>query len=293
MRKVIYIFIIFLSTGLNSFAQVDTNRTLFGRINDKFFDLPNYVNYYTLGFDYGFSTVTLPAEKFKGDLADAFSLGFKYGFTRFYDIEGEKDFIYFASETAAIANTSSHLWFKESGSGIGSDNWRFGIGYKNGYGYDLGDNKLFILYHGSNILWSVVDFESPGIDMSDQKILDVFDMKTKFGSSFQAGALYNLSDNFLLDAHIDRSAAYSSLHFAPWAVSSVLELLLQRSVDFIGDDMLRLNKNKWPVLNVLIKSGISFLFSELRRNEPFWLFESGSQMNNYHFKIGITYIFLD
>ena len=49
--------------------------------------------------------------------------------------------------------------------------------------------------------------------------------------------------------------------------------------------MVKLNKGKWPLINLVAKYSISFLFNELRKSEPVWLFESGKALNYNSFKI--------
>ena len=291
IRKTLFIFFIVFARPLLAQYEDDSTLTIFDKINEKFFNLPQLINFTTLDLYYGYSVPDLHGVNLNPELEDAFKLGFNYGFTRFYNVRTDPDHFYYASEIASIANISSHMKIGPGiYDGITTDNWRFGLGYRNGYGYDFHNGSYLILYHSGSLEWSTIDFE--GMPDNDRaiEIVRKYDERTKFGNSFEAGVLYNPIDNFFLNAGLSHTLVHPGFDIDNWVVYSFGELILQRTIDFFGDGLLMTNGKRWPVINMVAKYALSYMFYKFKQADSFWPFNTGNTVSYDEFKIGVSFI---
>lgn len=293
MVKLQYIIILLLLSHLPAYTKSDEEVTIWDKILDKYWNIPAHLqNYPTLELNYGLAQPEFTNIDFSGQLALTYSLDLKYGFTRFYALKEMPDRLYYASEFAFMSNQSSHLKPKQIPfEGMTTDSWRFGIGYRNGYGYEFGDYSKLILYHSSSMVWTTVDFEGKAFIPEDINTLKHFDEVTRFGQSFEGGALYSLTDLIYLDAGIENQVIYPRNNFGQWLVPLFGELIIQRAIDFFGDELLLSNKTSYPVLNAAVKYAVSYILFTLKRNDMNWPFDSASPMTYSNFKLGITLVF--
>jgi hypothetical protein len=274
-------------------SNSDEDKTVWDKILDKYWNIPVHLqNSPTIELTYGLAQPDFTNTEFSGKLALAYSLDLKYGFTRFYGFKGMPYRFYYASEFAFMSNLSSHIKPRQiPANGITTDNWRFGIGYRNGYGYEFGSLSKVILYHASSLVWSTVDFESSPQNQNDLKTINKYDEITRFGQSFEGGAIYSLTDIVNITAGVENQVIFPRHNFGQWLVPLFGELIIQRTIDFFGDELLQSNKDSYPVLNAALKYTISYILFTLKRNNMNWPFESAPPMTYSNYKIGFTFIF--
>ena len=97
--------------------------------------------------------------------------------------------------------------------------------------------------------------------------------------------------NFYFRTAFNRSFIMPSFNLFQWMPGVMMELLIQRTIDAFGEQLLKRNPRIFPVANFLLKNSISFLLYELRKNNMFWPIASDKPMNVYYFSIGIKFVF--
>ncbi len=294
MIKIKFIVIIFLLSAFCAHSKNEEGEpTLWDKILDKYWNIPTHLqNSPTIEINYGLAQPQFVNIDFSGKLAMAYSLDLKYGFTRFYGFKELPGNFYYASEFAFASNQSSHLKFPQFPyQGLTTDSWRFGLGYRNGYGYEFANLSRLILYHSSSLIWTAVDFEGSGNSPGDSATIKKYDETTRFGQSFEAGAMYSLSGMVYLNAGVENQIVFPRHNFGQWLVPLFGELIIQRTIDFFGDDLLKANKLSYPILNAVLKYTISYILYTLKRNDMNWPFESASPMTYTTYKLGITLMF--
>ena len=263
------------------------------KILDKFYFYPKLPeNQVTLDLVYGFSNIDLP-DGFEGlSISKTYDVEFRYGFTRINDELRVPGRFYYASEYALLSNSSSFLkpnfWIN---TGINIDSWRFGIAYKNGYGYQMPGNKRLALYHSGMLTWTSIDFEQIPVDDYQKMFINQFDEKVKFGMSFEGGIIYNFYENFNLNMAYDQSLVFPYHEFMKWAGAATIDLIVQRTIDYLGDDLLEEYPDLFPFVNFLMKNGYSYFVYSLRKDNMYLPFDSSPALSYDHFKLGITIIF--
>lgn len=296
MKKFVFVYILFFASQFFLYCDdqyEEEEKTIGERIIDKFYDYPELPeNRVTLDLVYGFSNIGLP-DGFEGlSIAKTYDLELRYGFTRInHDIDVEDRF-YYASEYAFLANSSSFLkpsfWIS---TGINIDAWRFGIAYKNGYGYEMMNNQRLALYHSGMLSWTSIDFELIPVDPYQRGFINHYDEQVKFGMGYEGGFLFRFYENFNLNLAYEEALVYPYHELFKWSGSAVMDLVFHRTVDFFGDDLLKEYPDLYPVLNFLIKNGYSYFIYSFRDDEMNWPFDSSSPLIYTHFKLGITVIF--
>jgi hypothetical protein len=259
----------------------------------KLYNTPkNVKNDPTIEVSYGLNVLSLPNDIFNESFALDYKLQLLYGFSRFYGLRGVPEVDYFASEYAYISNISSHLkprnWINND---LTTDIWQFGFGYRNGYGWNQPNGSQIFLYHSGSIDWTHVDFEMPSKLPVYQHVLDEFDDMMKFGTTFNCGILYSLNETFNINANLSQSQTFPEYDFGKWAGSAGSELLIQRLIDYFGNDVIRSNVKYGPLYVFLLKSGISSVIYQLRKSKSFYPFNSKYALSNYGASIGIYLTF--
>lgn len=261
---------------------------------ERMFVIPKWLeNQPTLGFKYSISTPTIPLKHFASKLSNTYSFDLSYGFTRFEETDeyGLENILYYASESASIENISSHLKPSSINKDITSDNWNFGFCYKNGYANIFPNSSFLTFYHSSSIEWTHLDIELAALNERDQKEFDKFDEKFKFGSCFEAGIMYNITDVLNFDISYFHSLTYQNTEYGKWLGASFLELILQRTIDFWSFEIVKNNAYYGPFLNFLCKNSCSFILYEFRRKKQFFPFNSEYALSYDGVKFGFTFTF--
>ena len=223
--------------------------------------------------------------------APVFPLLFKYGFSRINPYVKVENRFYNAGEYVAVENITSHFHPKDwQRDGNTVDIWRFIGGYMNGWGYIINGHH-YAFNHASFIGWARSDIELPSQDSDNQKVLDRYDEKYRFTNGFEASIEIEMIENFYFRTAYNKSIIMPSFNFFEWIPGVLTELLIQRTIDVFGEQLLKRNPDIFPAANFLLKNSISFLFYQLRKNNAFWPVHSPAPMNVYHFTIGLKFVF--
>jgi opacity protein-like surface antigen len=273
----------------------DTNNVFQPTPFDKFIERLNYSkeseNQYIIGLKYGLSSLTDPHPAVFSELSDVYFLTIQYGFIRIEEEYNESSYLHLASETAFLGNYSSHMSHKSlTFPGKTTDCWRFGFNFKNGYGYNLKYGKILLL-HSGDISWSKIDYENLGESGEEQNRYDVFDEKYKFGTSYGAGLKYYFFDGLAVDLAYEHSLVFPKFLGWKWFGTATTELLIQRAIDYFGEDLLDDYPKYFPVYNLIIKNAVSMIFYELRRNQMNWFFKTEPPLSYDGLYIGLNFTF--
>jgi len=76
-----------------------------------------------------------------------------------------------------------------------------------------------------------------------------------------------------------------------WFGSRGIELAAQRMIDRFAYEYREQFRDNLPILNFLLKTGISYIIYEQRRGSMNFPFKSGEPMNYDTFKMGLSFVF--
>ncbi len=179
---------------------------------------------------------------------------------------------------------------------IGSKRWVITWGDSKGYGWALSNNADLVLYSSDIFNWTRIDFNTENI--TDTTALPAIKVKTdniaddlRFGRSFEAGIRLRFFDNISLIAGYEQEQIFPRFKIWKWAGSEIIEAAISGlASDFISK-VIKRSSVGGPIVNFIIKNGISYAFYELRRKDMNWPFKTEAPLVFDNFKIGVSFTF--
>ena len=185
-----------------------------------------------------------------------------------------------------------------------SDMWRFGIGWRSGYGYRLGAITI-TPYHSSGFAWSRVEMQTSDYDfylltnppipydkaVNDINILNRYQDSFRFGTVNEGGISLTISNVVSINSGYEAAVIFPRYMFWNHAGSFLIEegglALLDHFIDEIADR----SPIAAPIINFLLKNGYSYAFYTLKKDKMNWPFETEAPFTYETFKFGITVTF--
>ncbi len=177
-------------------------------------------------------------------------------------------------------------------------NVQFGFAEMKGYGYQFTPNSGLYLYHGTGISWNSINFESkiPLVRPTEQMIkneqmLETYTGIMRFGQNFESGLKLQVYDPVSITASYSRSIIFPRHLFLQWAVSNMIEGIGQGIVDEFSKAVIKSSPSFGPIVNFVLKTGVSYGFYELRKTKMNWPFNSVSPLMYDSWKVGMSFEF--
>lgn len=286
--KYLFIIILFISP-LGVFSQEDDENSL-GNVLLRYFSTSKSKNQPLLDIHYGPENLTLDAINL--NFEDNFTLQVDYGFYR-YDNDLSKDgILYYSAEKAFFANSSSRLKISEvNESNQTTDIYKYGFSYMNGYGYGSVDGQKALFSHESGFIWSQIDIENFDGNENPGDFLSAFDQNHNFGTFYNSGFRYSLSNTINLSLKYQHQLVYADFGGWNWIGGWMAENIMQRWIDLFHPYLSKSFGRFYPVIYHAYKTGVSFLLYELRNRESNWPFRGSEVMNMQSFRIGFSFVF--
>ncbi|MFN8368468.1 MAG: hypothetical protein U0Y96_14620 [Candidatus Kapaibacterium sp.] len=169
--------------------------------------------------------------------------------------------------------------------------WKIGFLNTSGYAYlDSDKEPTLSLLHEGSMVWTSVNSTIPAGNL-DGPSISAFD-HSYFG--YQTGAIvrYNVTNGIALDAQWQRGVLYNDFSFFGWLGSVIIEQVGVGLLDgMVMDGMKKKSVKSLPVANLILRTALSFGFSELRRSTQHFPFKSSSPMIFDGFRIGTSISF--
>lgn len=243
----------------------------------------------TIETNYGFSknSLHLLAGKFnKTNLAEI-----KIGYTHENTISGSENIMKYKSSNFGLSNISYKLAQKSTTADYNADMWRFAVGWDRGYGYKPGQKSAIIFYNGSGFTWSKLKIKDNIPNHADSLSLNFFNNSFRFGQKTEGGVKIQIIPQLVFNAGYERAEVFPRLLFWKWAGSTLIEIAGQAMLDEFVDKILDSTPMAAPVINFLLKNGLSYGMYELRKEKMNWPFNTPAPFLTDSYKFGITFIF--
>lgn len=162
---------------------------------------------------------------------------------------------------------------------ISYDIWKFGLGYRKGFGYRI-NNMAILPYYQMGLVWNKMNINLPNNESSfltneELTTLRYYEDQIKFGSTNIAGV------DFRLSSFIGIGASYETTIFFPYHKfwkqfgSYFIETLAQTSLDYLTEGVIiRAIPELTPILYFVLKNGLSYYFYTLKQDEMNWPFNT-------------------
>jgi len=185
-----------------------------------------------------------------------------------------------------------------------SDMWRFGIGWRSGYGYRFGSFTI-TPYHASGFTWSRVEMQTSDYDfaqltsppipyekqLNDYNILNRYQDSFRFGTVWEGGISLTVSNTFSVNTGYEAAVIFPRYMFWNHAGSFLIEEAGLSLLDHFIDEIALRSPIAAPIVNFLLKNGFSYAFYTLKKDKMNWPFETEAPMTYETFKFGLTITF--
>jgi hypothetical protein len=178
----------------------------------------------------------------------------------------------------------------EAGS-IESSVWRFGVGDKQGLGYEVDTDVSIVPYRASALLWTQLSVKNLPTDTIAAATVNLFNDSFRFGKQTEAGILVQFTKNSGISIGYEYSVIFPRHLFWYWAGSEVIESIALGLTNNFVRSIEKSSPNAAPIVAFLLKNGISYGLYELRKKNMNWPFDTAPAMSYSGFKLGVNLAF--
>ncbi len=245
----------------------------------------------TISLNYGFSDIS--RTDVQAPFADNNLIELKLGYT-YKKITKYADYIEKSTFNYGFLNRNSTQLAggSDTNSDIETNNWQFGFGWSNGYGYKIGESASIIPYYTSSLTWTNLDFTDDSLMYpEDERIKELYDETFRFGSSSESGVRIQPTSLISIDAGYERSIVFERHLFWKWAGSGIIEVAANGLLDVFIKEVFKSSPSAGPIVFFVLKSALGYGLYELRQDKMNWPFPSAPPIAMDNFKFGVTLTF--
>ncbi len=194
------------------------------------------------------------------------------------------------SHYAEFAIDNADLWKNNTVGNLDAESVMFGIGWDKGYGYAAG-SSAFLFTTGNGFGWTRLRINNAILHNSDVNKLAYFDDTFRFGIKSESSIKMQFIPALSVDVSYERAQVYQRVLFWKMGASLITEAACQGLLDeFIGK-VLKSSPTAAPILNFVLKSGLSYGIYELRKDAMNFPFGGEDPLMKATYKIGMTFNF--
>ncbi len=218
-------------------------------------------------------------------LPKGYSYELYYGFFRKSEEYYYDDFFYHSHEYAFGGNTTSKL---DPNADFGRllDSWRWGLGWQDGFGYNVNNVEIFLIHKGSfnwtNIMLNFYE---------EDRAIRTFTNGLRFGQNFGSGIMVKVAGPFHVSMTYEKSLIHRRYVFGQHLVSWGLENILQRSIDLFEYELAYKFGKMYPIFYLAYKTAISSIFYKLREENINFPYQGDRPLVANSFNITFNFIF--
>ena len=127
--------------------------------------------------------------------------------------------------------------------------------------------------------------------IKNEQMLETYTGIMRFGQNFESGLKLQVYDPVSITASYSRSIIFPRHLFLQWAVSNMIEGIGQGIVDEFSKAVIKSSPSFGPIVNFVLKTGVSYGFYELRKTKMNWPFNSVSPLMYDSWKVGMSFEF--
>jgi hypothetical protein len=226
---------------------------------------------------------------FDGTFAPGGILELRIGYTdvaqRKKVLDVEERFVY-----GGVSSTDYSLISPESGE-VESEMIRFGVGARNGFGWNLAFMDL-IPYGGYSFDLSKTTFTQTGpISGADSAFLGRVGGDYRFGQSFEAGMQLRVFPFLGVNLAAHGQIAFPRLIFPEWVVSYLTVASGLVIISEFSEDIVNSSTVFGPIMYFVLRNGFAYGFFAAMKNQQHWPFSSESPLAVESFKISALIVF--
>ena len=172
--------------------------------------------------------------------------------------------------------------------------WRFGLGLRKGYGYNIANNSAIFPYYQMGLAWSRGEYSEPNIVSfaGATSYFRRFDRDLKFGTINNAGINVQLTRFLTLNSSFETFIIFPRYLVIKQFGSFFIELLSQTGLDYFTEGVIIKAVPKiTPVFYFILKNSLSYLFYTLKKDNMNWPFNTEAPLTLETLKFNVTVTF--
>ena len=216
-----------------------------------------------------------------------------------YVIKYRNRFAFLGNFTKDLSNSTNDL------NKLNANIWRFGFGWLEGYGYQVGKSAI-IPYTSNSFVWtrlklgkysiynptSSLGIESnSNISKEDINTLMLFNDSFRFGTMTEGGIRIQLVPLFSVNAGYERAIVFPRHLFWKHLGSMAIEWAGIGAIDVFVREVMNESPAAGPIVSFILKNGLSYGLYQLRREKMNWPFNSAEPLTLDTWRFGVTFTF--
>ncbi|MCB9207252.1 MAG: hypothetical protein H6611_08095 [Ignavibacteriales bacterium] len=297
MKKVLIAILFLIFSGQNCFAQDRLNNS--NSLNDFSFG-----NWYSgtknfIEVSYGFSELKNKdlITSIKSNTLTEIKLG-----KRYLKPAGNYRILQFEDNYLFSSYVNDNLNDLDRQTNISFEIWRFGLGFRKGYGYSFGNIAILPSYQ-MGLVWNQSNFRTPNLDyflqnvgnpfpQNDISLIKNYDNAIKFGTNNIAGIDFKIGSTFNIGGGYETQIILPQYLVWKHLGSILIETLSQTGIDFLIEGVIiKASPTLTPIVYFLLKNGLSYFFYTLKQEDMNWPFNSKAPLTLEAVKIDLKITF--
>ncbi len=173
-------------------------------------------------------------------------------------------------------------------SDISTNTFRFGMGWADALGYKFGNSAL-LLGSEQGFGWSRLKVNDKLTDVSDLAKLRYYDNQFKFGINNAATLKFSIVPSVAVNVSYERAQVYQKVIFWRTAGSILAEQISYGILDEFIDEVVDHSSVGAPVINFILRNGLSYGIYELRKEKMNFPFKGEDPLMESTFKVGLSF----
>ncbi len=240
-------------------------------------------------FNAGYGSVS--HKKFNGTFADVGSMELKLGFT---ELKKYKKYIQALDERYLFGTYTSSDLIKSISpeeNSVKSEMWRFGMGNRLGYGYEIGNSSL-ILYNQLQLAITKPQFsDTASLPQEDMYILNRLSGDYRMGTTFEGGVMFYIAKSISINGGLEGAVVYPRYLFMKWMGSFALQAISLGLVSYFSEAIINASPFLGPIMYFALKNGIAAAWYFAMKDQMYWPVESEAPMAIATFRLGASLTF--
>lgn len=286
----ISIIILYLALFISSFSFAQSNSQINNQIFSANYDfglgLWNTIAENFVEVSYGFGN--LNHNKIKENFNDVSLSEIKVG-RRFTGPAGNYKILSLNDSYLFSSYVTDNTISTENSTKIKAELWRFGLGYRKGFGYNFAGSILY-LHNQFGFIWNKSSFNFNQINLSEnsQSILKKYD-DLRFGTISSGGVDLRLMSFLGVGALYETTVIFPRHLFWKQSASFFIELFSQTGIDFFTEGVLLKSVPRiTPIFYFLLKNGLSYFFYTLKQDKMNWPFNTETPLTTQAIKFNLN-----
>jgi hypothetical protein len=215
----------------------------------------------------------------------------KFGFTELkkykkYIQSLDNRYVFATKISSDLINSAS-----EGSDKIRSEMWRFGIGNRLGFGYEIGAFSL-IPYHQMALTITKPEFsDTNAVSHGDIEVLNRLQGDYRMGMTYEGGVQFYIAKSVSFNAGVEGAIIFPRYQVMKWAGSYALQAISLGAVSYFSEAIVNSSPFLGPIMYFVLKNGIAAAWYFAMKDQMYWPIDSEAPLAMETFRVGASFTF--